>query len=197
MRDGDRGHRDPAAAGGALPALPLRLPRLRPGVDQAAPAAGASSTGFASFSGIQESLLHDPAMLPRLLDYLTVQVSEMFRYPSCFRAILEKVVPHSADLSFREGLDRRLQQRARSSIRRRSCSVRKASTTGTAVPRYRHQSGGARRRERRLYSLDRPRFHRNHRTSGPKSSLSDYYTAAYGKAAFDNTFRERVVFSRP
>ena len=33
-------------------------------------------------------------MLPRLLGYLTVQVSEMFRDPSYFRAIREKVVPH-------------------------------------------------------------------------------------------------------
>src|ERR1700744_6474678 len=34
--------------------------------------------GFSSFTALQDSLLHDPAMLARLLDYLTVQVSEMF-----------------------------------------------------------------------------------------------------------------------
>ena len=50
--------------------------------------------GFRSFSALQENLLHDPAMLPRLLGYLTVQVSELFRDPSYFRAIREKVVPH-------------------------------------------------------------------------------------------------------
>ena len=50
--------------------------------------------GFHSFSALQDAVLHDPAMLPRLLDYLTVQVSEMFRDPSYFRAIREKVVPH-------------------------------------------------------------------------------------------------------
>ena len=50
--------------------------------------------GFASFSAMQDRLLHDPAMLPQLLGYLTVQVSEMFRDPSYFRAIREKVVPH-------------------------------------------------------------------------------------------------------
>src|SRR6201995_1026671 len=43
---------------------------------------------------MQDRLLHDPAMLPRMLGYLTVQVSEMFRDPSYFRAIREKVVPH-------------------------------------------------------------------------------------------------------
>src|SRR5665213_1748019 len=50
--------------------------------------------GFHSFSALQDAVLHDSAMVPRLLDYLTVQVSEMFRDPSYFRAIREKVVPH-------------------------------------------------------------------------------------------------------
>src|SRR5580658_3839165 len=50
--------------------------------------------GFRSFSALQESLLHDPGMLARILGYLTVQVSELFRDPSYFRAIREKVVPH-------------------------------------------------------------------------------------------------------
>src|SRR6202000_1205947 len=45
-------------------------------------------------SALQEKLLHDPSVLPALLGYLTVQVSEMFRDPSYFRALREKVVPH-------------------------------------------------------------------------------------------------------
>jgi len=49
---------------------------------------------FRSFSALQDGLLHDPTLLPRLLDYLTIQVSEMFRDPSYYRAIREKVVPH-------------------------------------------------------------------------------------------------------
>jgi chemotaxis protein methyltransferase CheR len=39
-----------------------------------------------------------------------------------------------------------------------------------------------------VYSLDRIRkFTENHQKSGGKSSLSDYYTAAYGGAVFDKT----------
>ena len=49
---------------------------------------------FRSFSALQDGLLHDPTLLPRLLDYLTIQVSEMFRDPSYYRTIREKVVPH-------------------------------------------------------------------------------------------------------
>ena len=38
-------------------------------------------------------------------------------------------------------------------------------------------------------------FTENHRKSGGKSSLSDYYSAAYGAASFDKSLRQRVVFS--
>ncbi|WP_331709228.1 CheR family methyltransferase, partial [Sphingomonas sp. CCH20-B6] len=50
--------------------------------------------GYASLSLLQDALLHDDRVVTRLLDYLTVQVSEMFRDPGYYRAIREKVVPH-------------------------------------------------------------------------------------------------------
>jgi chemotaxis protein methyltransferase CheR len=151
--------------------------------------------GFRSFSALQESLLHDPGMLGRILGYLTVQVSEMFRDPSYFRAIREKVVPHlrtypslkvwiagcssgeelySFVILFREeGLERR--------------------TLFYATDINQDALGKA---EAGIYDLDRIQlFTENHRKSGGKSSLSDYYSAAYGKATFDKSLRKQVVFS--
>src|SRR5580704_3901484 len=37
-----------------------------------------------SLSQLQDRVIHDPAMFPALLDFLTVQVSEMFRDPGYF-----------------------------------------------------------------------------------------------------------------
>ena len=37
--------------------------------------------------------------------------------------------------------------------------------------------------------------HRNHARSGARSSLSDYYAAAYGRVVFDKGLREHMVFS--
>lgn len=151
--------------------------------------------GFANFSALQEHLLHDESMLPRLLGYLTVQVSEMFRDPSFFRTIREKVVPHlrtypslklwvagcsageelySYVILFREeGLEDR--------------------TLFYATDISEDALAAA---SRGIYSLDRIRtFTENHRASGGKSSLSDYYTSAYGNAVFDKSLRDRVVFS--
>ena len=52
------------------------------------------------------------------------------------------------------------------------------------------------RAEAGVYELDRiATFTTNHQQSGARNSLSDYYTAAYGRAIFDKTLRERIVFS--
>jgi len=150
---------------------------------------------FPTISAMQDRVLHDPSMLPRLLDYLTVQVSEMFRDPSYFRALRESVLPHlktypslkvwiagsstgeevySLAILFREeGLyDRTLFYAT--DINPEALAAAEAG----------------------VYPLDRIRkFTENHQKSGGRSSLSDYYTAAYGRAVFDKTLRERVVFS--
>lgn len=151
--------------------------------------------GFVTFSGLQEALLHDADMLPRLLRFLTVQVSEMFRDPDYFRAIREKVVPHlrtypslkvwiagcsegeelySFVILFREeGLEDRTIFYA-TDINQEALLAAEAG----------------------VYALDRVQlFTENHRKSGGKSSLSDYYQAAYGRVSFDRTLRRNVVFS--
>lgn len=151
--------------------------------------------GFASLSALQASLLHEPATLGRLLGYLTVQVSEMFRDPHYFRALREKVLPHlrtypslkvwvagcshgeelySLVILFREeGLEERTIFYA-------------TDINPTAL-----QAA-----EAGVYPLERiKKFTSNHQKSGGRSSLSDYYTADYGRAIFDKSLRSRVVFS--
>jgi chemotaxis protein methyltransferase CheR len=151
--------------------------------------------GFSTFSALQENLLHDPSMLERLLGYMTVQVSEMFRDPSYFRAIRETVMPHlrtypslkiwiagcsdgeelySLVILFREeGLEQRTMFYA--------TDINQDALT---------------KAEAGVFSVERMQlFTENHRNSGGKSSLSDYYSAAYGRASFDKTLRHHVVFS--
>ncbi len=151
--------------------------------------------GLATFSALQDRMLRDPGTVTRLLGFLTVQVSELFRDPAYFRAIREKVVPHlrtypslkiwiagcstgeelySLVILFREeGLEERTLFYA--------TDINQDALDAAA---------------RGIYPLDRIRtFTENHQLSGGKSSLSDYYSTAYGHAAFDKSLRERVVFS--
>jgi len=151
--------------------------------------------GFRNFSALQESLLHDPGMLTTLLGYLTVQVSEMFRDPSYFRAIREKVVPHL---------------RTYPSLKIWIAGCSSGEELYSFVILFREEGLEDRtifyatdinqdalaRAEAGIYDLDRLKlFTENHRKSGGKSSLSDYYSAAYGKASFDRSLRNQVVFS--
>ncbi|WP_394441898.1 CheR family methyltransferase [Sphingobium naphthae] len=151
--------------------------------------------GFSSFSAMQEKLLHDPAMLPGLLNYLTVQVSEMFRDPSYFRALREKVVPHLKTYPSLKlwvaGCSNGEELYSLAILLREEGLDRRAMIYATDINPDALQAA-----EAGVYPLDQIRkFTENHQKSGARSSLSDYYTADYGRAVFDKRLRERVVFS--
>jgi chemotaxis protein methyltransferase CheR len=49
--------------------------------------------GLASVSGLQERVLHDPRALQRFVVTLSVNVTSMFRDPSFYRSLRERVIP--------------------------------------------------------------------------------------------------------
>lgn len=149
----------------------------------------------ASLSELQHRVLHDPGLIPRLLPYLTVQVSELFRDPSYFLTLRRDVLPHlrtypslkvwvagcssgeelySMAILFREeGLEGR--------------TIFYATDINTEA---------LQKAEAGIYEIDRlALFSENYRRAGGKASLSDYYTAAYGRAKFDQTLKKQTVFS--
>ncbi|MCS6302060.1 MAG: protein-glutamate O-methyltransferase CheR [Nitrospira sp.] len=151
--------------------------------------------GCRSYSQLQDLLLHEPTALPTLLGYLTVQVSEMFRDPGYFRALRQEVVPHlktypslkvwvagcgageelySLAILFREeGLEDRTVFYA------------------TDIDR-----DALKQAEAGIYESDRlALFTTNHRRSGAKGSLSEYYHAGSRAVVFDRTLRKRTVFA--
>ena len=150
---------------------------------------------YESLSQLQHLLLRDPMVFADLMGVLTIQVSEMFRDPDYFRAIREQVVPHlrtypslkvwiagcangeefySLAILFREeGLEER--------------TVFYCTDISPAA---------LEKAEAGIYDLDRiQQFTENHRLAGGRTSLSDYYTAAYGAAVFDKSLRRRAVFA--
>lgn len=53
----------------------------------------ADQLGCKTISSLTERVLHEPQLLPNVLEGLTVPASEMFRDPAVFRALREKVFP--------------------------------------------------------------------------------------------------------
>lgn len=151
--------------------------------------------GFASFSAMQEGLLHDPSTLPRLLNYLTVQVSEMFRDPDYFRALREKVIPHLRTYPSLKiwvaGCSNGEELYSLAILFREEGLEQRTIFYATDI-----NPDALRAAEAGVYPLDQIRkFTESHQRSGARSSLSDYYTADYGRAVFDKSLRSRVVFS--
>jgi chemotaxis protein methyltransferase CheR len=151
--------------------------------------------GFASISALQDGLLHDASTLPRLLNYLTVQVSEMFRDPSYFRALREKVLPHLRTYPSLKvwvaGCSNGEELYSLAILFREEGLHKRTLFYATDINPTALQAA-----EAGIYPLDQVRkFTENHQKSGAKASLSDYYTADYGRAAFDKSLCSHVVFS--
>lgn len=151
--------------------------------------------GYATFSALQAALLHDPNMLSRLLGYLTVQVSEMFRDPAYFRSLREKVIPHLRTWPSLKvwvaGCSHGEELYSLAILFREEGLFDRTLFYATDI-----NPDALRAAEAGVYALDRVRkFTENHQKSGGRSSLSDYYTADYGRAVFDASLRSRVVFS--
>ena len=151
--------------------------------------------GCATFSALQAMVLHEPQVMTDMLPFLTVQVSELFRDPLYFKAIRDQVVPH-------------LKTYPSLKIWIAGCSTGEELYSFAILFREEGLEGrtlfyatdinpdALKKAEAGIYSLDRIRlFTENHRLSGGRSSLSDYYRVAYGAAAFDKSLRKNVVFS--
>jgi chemotaxis protein methyltransferase CheR len=148
-----------------------------------------------SVSQLQDRVMHEPKIFPALLDHLTVQVSEMFRDPAYFRALREQVVPflrtYPSLKVWVAGCSSGEEAYSLAILLREEGLLSRALIYATDINPHTLQ-----RAEAGIYSIDRiAGFTINHRESGGTSSLSDYYTAAYGRAILDKSLRERIVFS--
>ncbi len=151
--------------------------------------------GCRSYSMLQDRMLHDPAVLPELLGYLTVQVSEMFRDPSFFLTLRRQVLPHLKTYPsikvWVAGCSTGEELYSLAILFREEELEKRTLFYGTDI-----NTEALRQAEAGVYDLSRiPLFTENHRHAGGRVSLSDYYAAAYGAAVFDRSLRERVVFS--
>lgn len=154
-----------------------------------------SAMACETFSQLQDRVLHEPVLMQKMLGYLTVQVSELFRDPHYFRAMREKVFPHLQTYPSLKiwiaGCAGGEEVYSFAIMLREEGLESRSMIYATDI-----NADALRQAQEGVYSLDRIRgFTENHRLSGGKSSLSDYYTAGYGAATFDRSLRQRVVFS--
>lgn len=156
--------------------------------------AAMSRFGCDTFSQLQDKVLHEPQIFPALLDFLTVPVSEMFRDPGYFRSLREKVVPilrtYPSLKVWVAGCSTGEEVYSLAILLREEGLLSRTLIYATDINPNTLQKASA-----GVYDVERiAAFTEAHRRSGGSSSLSDYYTAAYGRAVFDKSLKEHIVF---
>jgi len=148
-----------------------------------------------SLAQLTARVLADPAMFTGLLRFLTVQVSDMFRDPSYFRALRERVVPYLRTYASLKlwvaGCATGEEAYSLAILLAEEGLLERSLIYATDI-----NPDSLRVAQAGVYATDRlKRFSENHRLGGGKSSLADYYSAAYGNAVFDRSLKNAIVFS--
>ena len=148
-----------------------------------------------TLSQLQDRVVHDTSAFAQLLTFLTVPVTEMFRDPSYFRALRERVVPllrtYPSLKVWVAGCSSGEEVYSFAILLREEGLLSRTIIYATDINPVMLERAHA-----GVYEIDRVReFTANHRKSGASTSLSDYYTAAYNRAVFDKSLRQNIVFS--
>ena len=151
--------------------------------------------GVNTLSGLRERVLRDPESFSRLLQYLTVQVSDMFRDPGFFLALREQVLPVLATYPSLKiwcaGCSTGEEAYSLAILLQETGLLDRSVIYATDInaQSLRLAAGG-------VYPLARLRgFTENHRRSGGAISLSNYYHASGDNAIMDPALRRKITFS--
>lgn len=148
-----------------------------------------------TLSQLQDKVVHDSTVFPALLDFLTVQVSEMFRDPGYFLALRRQVLPvlrtYPSIKVWVAGCSSGEEAYSLAVLLQEEGLLSKTIIYATDI-----NSGTLQKAAAGVYEVERiAGFTANHHKSGARSSLSDYYTAAYGRAVFNKLLKDHIVFS--
>jgi chemotaxis protein methyltransferase CheR len=152
--------------------------------------------GLESVSGLQERVLHDPAVMEQLLLDLSINVTAMFRDPSFYVAFREKVVPmlrtHPFARIWVAGCSSGEEVYSLAILLGEEGLRDRARIYGTDI------NGAVLEQARAgVFPLDRMQdYTRNYIKAGGKRAFSEYYVAAYDGVQFQRSLVDNVVFAQ-
>ena len=154
-----------------------------------------SRMGCATISALQEKILHDPRAFPHLLEFLTVQVSDLFRDPEVYLALRRDVLPVLATYPSLKiwvaGCSTGEEAYSFAIMLAEEGLLDRTLIYATDI-----NDESLNRARSGIYPLERVKqFTLNHRESGGRGSLSDYYHAAHDNAVMAPYLRERITFA--
>jgi chemotaxis protein methyltransferase CheR len=149
----------------------------------------------ARVSDLQHRIIHEPAFFAEAIQYFTVQVSDMFRDPTYFLALREVVVPvlttYPSVKVWVAGCSSGEEVWSLAILLAEEGLLERSMIYATDI-----NPEALAKAEQGTYRAERvAQFSRNYLAAGGRSSLSDYYTSAYGNAKFDRRLTKQVVFA--
>jgi chemotaxis protein methyltransferase CheR len=152
--------------------------------------------GLGSVSGLQERVLHDPAVMEQLLLDLSINVTAMFRDPTFYAAFREKVVPLLRTYPFARiwvaGCSTGEEVYSLAILLEEEGLRDRARIYATDI-----NEAVLERARAGVFALDRMQdYTRNYIRAGGKRAFSEYYVAAYDGAQFRRSLVDNVVFAQ-
>ena len=152
--------------------------------------------GLSNVSALQERVLHEPALMEKLLLDLSINVTAMFRDPSFYVTFREQVVPLLRTYPFiriwHAGCSTGEEVYSIAMLLREEGLYDRARIYATDINEVVLQRAKA-----GIFPLERMQeYTENYIRAGGKRSFSEYYTAKYDGALFDQSLTKNVVFSQ-
>ena len=149
-----------------------------------------------TMSALQDRVLHDPAVMERLLLDLSINVTSMFRDPSFFQAMRERVVPLLRTYPFiriwNAGCSTGEETFSLAILLREEGLYERARIYATDI-----NDKVLERARSGVFPLEKMRdYTENYIRAGGTEAFSSYYTAEGDSACFDPTLMDQVVFAQ-
>jgi chemotaxis protein methyltransferase CheR len=148
-----------------------------------------------SISALLDRVGHDPQMFAQLIRHMTIPVSDMFRDPSYWRVLRERVVPHLSTYPFVRiwvagcGLGEEAYSMAILLAEERLLDRSQIYATDITVASLEQAGGGS-------YDLERAcSFSANYLAAGGKRALADYYATTSSRLSLAPELRDRILFA--
>ncbi|QAU23621.1 protein-glutamate O-methyltransferase CheR [Dyella sp. M7H15-1] len=149
-----------------------------------------------TISGLTERVLHEPTLLPRVLDGLTVPASDMFRDPGLFRGLREQVLPMLASYPriniWQAGCAHGQEVYSLAILLEEAGLYERTQIFATDLSEQALQQA-----EEGIYPIrNAQQWSRNYQAAGGRHSLADYYSARYNLLKIDQHLRRNVTFAQ-
>ncbi len=149
-----------------------------------------------SISGLQEKILHNPPLMEKLFSDFSINVTEMFRDPSFFRAFRTQVIPQLTEYPYiriwHVGCATGEEVYSMAILLHEEGLYEKTKIYATDM----NQSILEKAKEG-VFSLDRMQtYTKNYMSAAGTRAFSEYYTAQEGYVSFHPYLKKNVVFAQ-